>query len=108
MHAFNEIGLDEFAHKICGCGARICGALDFAWRKNLQAHRVLTHRYTMPDYLRRFRKRRFKLTFDIQNFKSLTKIKDFLASFIGVYRIVLTAAMEGLMGAPSIMMIYPG
>ena len=48
------------------------------------------------------------MTFDIQNFKSLTKIKDFLASFTGVYKIVLTAAMEGLMGAPSIMMIYPG
>jgi len=62
----------------------------------------------MPDCLRRFRKRRFKLTFDIQNFKSLTKIKDFLASFTGVYKIVLTAAMEGLMGAPSIIMMYPG
>ena len=47
------------------------------------------------------------MTFD-KNFKSLTKIKDFLANFTGVYKIKLTAAMEGLMGAPSIMMIYPG
>jgi len=62
----------------------------------------------MPDYLRRFRKRRFKLTFDIPNLTSLTKIKDFLANFTGVYKIVLTAAMEGLMGAPSIIMMYPG
>ena len=48
------------------------------------------------------------MTFDIPNLTSLTKIKDFLANFTGVYKIVLTAAMEGLMGAPSIIMMYPG